>query len=308
MRCPICKAKNLPNKDSKTGQKTVRKFGSYRRKSDSRRIQRYVCLRCEKTFSSATDDPAYGQKKRRLNIKVQQNACSLMSIRRSATCLKTTQQTVARKIEFLASQAHQHHKKALLKGEYNPTAIQFDELQTIEHTKCKPLMVAMAVDKELRYILGFRISSMPATGHLAKLAKAKYGIRPNQRIDGLNALMNDIKPSVNGKTTFESDMHPIYEGVVKLYYPQAKYTQYKGEKSCVAGQGELKKKIKDPLFSINHTFAMCRANINRLIRKTWCTTKDPARLGHHLAIYMDYHNKQIKSELIKKQLKIVRFS
>ena len=35
---------------------------------------------------------------------------------------------------------------------------------------------------------------------------------------------------------------------------------------------------------MNDTLAMFRANINRLIRKTWGTTKDPERLMDHLAI------------------------
>ena len=61
--------------------------------------------------------------------------------------------------------------------------------------------------------------------------------------------------------------------VVNTYFPQAEYIQFKGKKSAVSGQGELKKVGHDPLFSINHTFAMCRGNINRLIRKTCCTTK-----------------------------------
>ena len=51
------------------------------------------------------------------------------------------------------------------------------------------------------------------------------------------------------------------------------------------------KKVKfDPLFSLNHTFAMLRANVNRLFRKTWCTTKKPQRLADHLALYALYHN------------------
>ena len=71
-----------------------------------------------------------------------------------------------------------------------------------------------------------------------------------------------------------------------------------GEKGCVAGQGELKKVGKDPLFHINHTLAMLRANINRLFRRTWCTTKDPERLKDHLAIYTWVHN----NKLIPQQL------
>ncbi len=58
--------------------------------------------------------------------------------------------------------------------------IQFDELQTIEHTKYKPLSVVMAVCKESRQIVGFQVSKMPATGHLAKLSRKKYGSRPDE--------------------------------------------------------------------------------------------------------------------------------
>ena len=69
--------------------------------------------------------------------------------------------------------------------------------------------------------------------------------------------------------------------------------QYKGEKSRSYGQGELKKTKNDPLFSINHTFAMLRANINRLIRRSWCSTKKIQGLTDHLAIYAWVHNSQL---------------
>lgn len=35
--------------------------------------------------------------------------------------------------------------------------------------------------------------------------------------------------------------------------------------------------------------AMCK-NINRLIRKTWCTTKDPTMLKKHIEIFIYYFN------------------
>ena len=56
--------------------------------------------------------------------------------------------------------------------------IQSDELQTIEHTKCKPCFVAVAVCAEHRKILGVEVSSMPETGHLATISRRKYGYRP----------------------------------------------------------------------------------------------------------------------------------
>ena len=62
----------------------------------------------------------------------------------------------------------------------------------------------------------------------------------------------------------------------------------------MTGQGELKKVVYDPIFSLNHTCAMLRANINRLVRKTWCTTKKPERLAMHITLYALYHNLNLK--------------
>jgi hypothetical protein len=35
---------------------------------------------------------------------------------------------------------------------------------------------------------------------------------------------------------------------------------------------------------------MLRANINRLFRRTWCTTKKPECLRQHIAVYVEFHN------------------
>lgn len=35
---------------------------------------------------------------------------------------------------------------------------------------------------------------------------------------------------------------------------------------------------------------MLRANVNRLFRKTWCTTKRADRLYAHLILYAHFHN------------------
>jgi hypothetical protein len=40
---------------------------------------------------------------------------------------------------------------------------------------------------------------------------------------------------------------------------------------------------------------MLRANINRLFRRTWCTTKKKERLEQHLAVYLDFHNRILLS-------------
>ncbi|RAP32878.1 transposase [Candidatus Marinamargulisbacteria bacterium SCGC AG-439-L15] len=221
---------------------------------------------------------------------------STVSMRRIAIILNINLKTVARKLEFLAEQSRQK-LNSQHENYTDITAIQFDELQTIEHTKLKPLSVAMAVSKEDRKILGFQVSCMPATGHLASISRKKYGRRPDCRRAGLLQLFQTLQGFLGDKITIRSDECCYYNSVVKTCFPKAIYHQFKGQKSTVSGQGELKKIYRDPLFSINHTFAMLRANINRLIRKTWCTTKKISRLVDHLSIYVWVHNSKLTAPL-----------
>ena len=52
----------------------------------------------------------------------------------------------------------------------------------------------------------------------------------------------------------------------------------------------MKKLVFDPLFSLNHSCAMLRANLNRLFRRTWCTSKTRQGLIDHLSLYVRFHN------------------
>ena len=168
--------------------------------------------------------------------------------------------------------------------------IQFDDLETSEHTKCKPLSVALAIDPVNRKILSFQVSQMPAKGHLARFALQKYGYRKDERAEGWDKLMKDLKPLVAETVEFKSDENPHYPKFVSRHFPDATHITVKGGRGAIAGQGELKKLKYDPLFALNHTCAMLRANLNRLFRRTWCTTKNRQGLMDHLALYVTYHN------------------
>ena len=210
-------------------------------------------------------------------------------MRRSAKLLNVARRTIERKLLYLGQQAK--IKNELFQSNYkNVLSFQFDDLETIEHSKCKPLSVTLAVEYSTRKILGFEVSQMPAKGHLAKIAKAKYGKREDKRQEGIKKLLSRVKKMTVSNVRIDSDEHPYYLPIVKEQFPFGEYFQSKGARGCIAGQGELKKLKWDPLFYLNHTCAMLRANINRLIRKTWCTTKDAQRLIDHLHIYMCYHN------------------
>ena len=273
-----------------SGSRTpVVRVGTYFRKSDRLLIQRYRCKDCRKTFSEASASDCFGQKKRQMNPLVVKLLLGGFSQRRTAFVLNLTRQTIARKImhmgkkaEFILPQLNRLQPKAKI--------VEFDDLETFEHSKCKPLSVSLMVEHHSRWIMGFRVSQMPAKGHLAQISVQKYGPRKDHRKTSRNALFQELKDFIEPNALIKSDQNPHYPSDVKRHFPKADHQAFKGRRGCVVGQGELKRGGFDPLFSLNHTCAMMRDNIKRLARRTWCTTKLPKCLSYQIALYALYHN------------------
>jgi transposase-like protein len=284
---------NCPYCNQSLKRPKVIRAGRFRRKSDGRWIQRFRCLECFKGFSYATKHPCVNQNKRQLNHTLWELFCSGVSQRRAARVLHLSRTTVVRKLLFLSSQATL--KLAQMNSKATPAEmVEFDDLETFEHTKYKPLSITLAVESKTRRILGFTVSKMPAKGLLAKRALEKYGPRPDERTKGRAQLFRQISPFVLAGAVIKSDENPHYPQSVIKYFPHACHVRYPGQRGSIVGQGELKKIRFDPLFALNHTCAMLRANVNRLFRRTWCTTKKPERLAAHLALYALYHNQSLK--------------
>ena len=288
LRCPKCRSGHLGSK-SRIG---IVKFGQFRRKSDRSWVQRFRCLNCQKLFSRATFDPCYRQLKRHMNQAVFDHLSSGVSQRRLSYLLNLNRKTIRRKFLFLGMQSLQNIRKFNLK--FPPTdKIEFDDLETFEHSKMKPVSVTLAVESSSRRILGFSVSQMPCKGLLTKRSLKKYGYRSDERGKGRNNLFNQLHGLITPDATVKSDQNPHYPVDVFRHFPKATHIGIKGTRGVITAQGELKKTIFDPLFSLNHTCAKMRADINRLIRKTWCTTKKIERLRLHLAIFTDYHNQSL---------------
>ncbi|NDG85930.1 MAG: hypothetical protein EBX52_12955 [Proteobacteria bacterium] len=133
---------------------------------------------------------------------------------------------------------------------------------------------------------------MPAKGRLAKIAREKYPPRKDERSKGWKELFKDLTPYLTPACQITSDENPHYPKQIRKHLPEAVHIQVPGGRgSSVSGQGELRDKKFDPMFSLNHTCAMLRANINRLFRKTWCTSKKIEALEGHIALYVEFHNR-----------------
>lgn len=284
---------NCPNSTCKNYQKStsIIKDGHFFRKCDSRKIQRFKCKTCHKRFSSESLKLEKYHKKRRINYPLFKLLASGVSQRRAALLLGVSRRTVEKKLPYLGKKYKQKNKVFLERYFSQKTSsILLDDLITKENSKLKPLSVSIAVDDKSRIMLGAKVSQIPAFGHLSKIALKKYGYRKCHHKEGLDALFQEIAPYISQCTLVKSDEHRRYPEVIRRYFSDAVHEQFKSERAHVAGQGELKKGGFDPIYGVNHMCAMLRANINRLIRKTWCTTKDPKRLSDHLEIFMFFYN------------------
>jgi transposase-like protein len=280
---------------SPNSKQLIRK-GHFYRASDSRWIQRFKCRLCQRGFSSATRSDCYQQKKRHLNRAIAKLLTSAVSERRTARLLGVKWETVSRKAAWLGFRAKALNQEATRRHIHKLGPIhevQFDEMESFEHSKCKPLSIPLLIEPKSRAILGLRVASMPAKGPLARIAYRKYGPREDLRSEAARALWGDAKTFLASNPKVTTDQNPRYPAWIRTQFPEAKHTALKGRRGCVVGFGELKSGGFDPLFSLNHTAAMIRANINRLARKTWCTTKLAQKLELRLELYAWSHNQAV---------------
>ncbi len=252
--------------------------------------QRYRCRNCGKTFHLGRRTIQQYDRRGDANRPLLYALCSGVSQRRTALLLSIKREAVARKIRKYGPYFRQWHEKWIENRRFGKTLL-FDEMETFEHTKCKPLSIAIAVEERSRIIISTQVSSMPAKGKLAAVARKRYGLRVDRRPEALQEMMRDMLRANSEATTIKSDKAPRYPKLVAKNYPGAEHKRFKGRRGCVVGQGELKAGGHDPLFYLNHTCAMIRDNLKRMSRRTWCTSKKPEQLQNLLHIYTVFHNR-----------------
>jgi transposase-like protein len=288
MVCPYCQA----------SAERVVKYGFFSRLTGHQaRIQRFLCRECRRKFSTQTGSLTYKERKPHLTQPVLRLLMEGLSQRACARTLGCKPQTVASKIMRLGSRAKSHLAARQVGDgttDINEKTVVFDEMETFDHSKCKPVSIAIAVEEKSRRVIGVEVAAMPAKGKLAAISRKRYGKRVDKRPQALTRLLSEVKRLYPQLALIKSDECPRYPRYVKkILGKDVKHQTFKGRRGCVVGQGELKAGGFDPLFSLNHTCAMFRDHIKRLSRRTWCTTKNIDRLGDLVSMYAWWHNQTI---------------
>ena len=210
--------------------------------------------------------------------------------RRAAKLLRCSKNTVAQKLLWLSRYQTMDQK---FLGEH----WQFDEMETIEHTKLKPLTIPICVNEKYE-ILGISVGKIKAKGHLSAISQKKYGFREDEREKVITEIFAELAiKTTSVPKTITTDSHPLYAKLIKSFFPETKHIQVNSSE-LVKKKKELmylaeRKRIFDPLFIVNHRCAMLRSDIRRLTRRSWCTTKKVYNLAAVLKLYQIYNNQNL---------------
>ena len=160
------------------GSENYIKRGYYRPRSNNYQpIPRYECRVCHKTFSRQTDSVTHRQKKPYLNQEILKWYSSNVTQRRMAKVISCNRKTIVQKFLFMAWLARQEHERRIKVGELKTGYVQFDEMETFEHTRLKPLSIAIAVRAKTGEIIEAQVAEMNCHDKAAKLSQFKYGWR-----------------------------------------------------------------------------------------------------------------------------------
>ncbi len=255
----------------------------------NRKFRIFQCKNCKRYFTSRTFRLDYRHKRSDLNRKIAHLLVEGLSLRGISRLEGLTYKNTYKKFLWLRKVVDQKRTSLALSAK----ELMFDESETIEHTKCKPLNIAVVVNEKYQ-ILSMKVAVMPSKGKLAAVSRKKYGWRANERDQKILEAFTEVKAHlVSQPALIKSDMYPNYKRLVQVAFPGIPYSQYLGKEKKKKYQERLhenlRKRVYDPLWAVNHGGAMIRDRIKRLCRRNWCTTKLVKNLQLQLDLYV-LHN------------------
>ncbi len=269
--------------------------GRFHRACDGRTVQRFLCLECRRTFSTQTFRVDYRLKKPKLNLSLFGPFISKVTHRQAARVLGCSRRTVAHRLALLGDHCRRFHRWRLsqVAGKLDSSKIfQLDELETFEHSRrLTPVTMPVLIERSSYFVLDLATAPLPCRGGLSRgdrlrkegrerlLGRRRSGSR--RAVEHcVDTLAGVLVPSA--RVRMQTDRKATYATILQGRFGIRLAHQRHSSRE--------KRDYKNPLFPINHTLAMMRAGISRLVRRTWGASKLRERLEHHAWIWVAWRN------------------
>jgi hypothetical protein len=211
--------------------------------------------------------------------KILENLGSGMGIRKLAMTLRTTKNTIQKKVKFLADECEKFQNKFMTEWDEKPQ-FQFDEMESYEHSRHATLGVPVIVEKKSHFIVGVIAqykssrSQYPPLRDKHNLAHGKEIGHKEKIIKEQLKLCRSMKPE--GRIVIDTDKHKSYPKYIKdVFGKDGVHITYN------AGDETEKQR----LFPVNNVCGCLRADVAMLRRNTWHGCKDKEMLSNRLKIY-----------------------
>jgi transposase-like protein len=294
-RPPFCPIIGCPSRSTRSAF-SWRSRGTYRRKCDGRKIKRYSCNICQKHFSVQTFKTDYRWRKPKLHFRLFEHFVSKVTMRQMARIHGVRRPTVERRLRRLGETCRRFHHQALLNHQTNGGLrgiFQLDELETYEtDRRLQPVTMPVIIERSSYFVVHGEAAPMGARGNLTPThtkRKLRYEIQQGIRRSGsLEAVQNSLLK-----------LREAHSPAHRIHLQSDKKTTYRREfRRIVRAQvlchsttsSKVRRDKENMLFPINHTFAMMRDCISRLVRRTWAASKSRQRLNSHFWIWVAYRN------------------
>jgi transposase-like protein len=269
--------------------------GTFTRACDGRQVQRFQCKGCKRTFSTQTFRVDYKLRKPAIDHAVFLFLISKVTQRQTARDLKCDRRAIARRLERFGKHCRYFHAAALhARGQAQPWEGRFllDELETYEHNRrLKPLTVPVLVHKPSHCILHAAVGTLPPRKPLSKANLKK--LEAIEKIEGKRRsesrekvaecfdVLQSLTPGT-GIVTVNTDEKHTYRALLQQRFGDRLVHERTNSKEP--------RTYWNPLFVVNHTFAMLRDGLSRLVRRNWAASKEREKLEWHLWVYIAWRN------------------
>ncbi|MDA1260138.1 MAG: hypothetical protein O3A20_05900 [Planctomycetota bacterium] len=270
--------------------------GTYARAADGRRVQRFRCRSCGRRFSSQSFRLDYRQQKPRINAQLLGCFVSKVTHRQTARILRIDRKTVQRRLRCFGPSLRGWHAHFLARARQCgglSGAFSFDELETFEHDRrLQPVTVPVMIHRATRFVVHLETADLPARGGLSAMDTARkhalekrHGRRKSGSTRAVEACILALKNVHAPRELLQlvMDRKSSYPPIVRRHFGN-RFAALIRESSTTP------RNPLNPLFPINHTLAMLRDQVSRLVRRSWAASKKQTELVHHLWIFVAWRN------------------
>ena len=247
---------------------------------------------CHRSFSSQTFRLDYRLQRPALNRLLFLDFVSKNTQRQVVRTRGCTRKTVRHRLRLFGQHCRRLHQRLLRASSLvSPSVFLLDELETFEHNRrLAPLTVPVLVARPSYFVLHAEVAPLACRGGLAardRRAKALREQRQGRRRSGSRAAVGRcwkrLADWVAGQPiAVSTDRKPSYAvSLRERFGGQVEHTQASGRAPRVWGS---------ELFAINHTFALMRDGLSRLVRRSWAASKEGGWLREHLWIWIAWRN------------------